>query len=94
MDENILSEVKFNFKEYNKNETIYNQGDICSSMDIVLSGCLVAYSLSQNGSESVVFEFRKNSVIGANLLFGNANAYRATAFTFFFTNSPKQDKIR
>ncbi len=44
-------------------------------MDIVFSGGLIAYSLASNGSETVVFEFKKNSVIGANLLFGNENKY-------------------
>jgi len=75
LDQKILNEVKITSKKYNKNETIYSQGDICSSMDIVLSGSLVAYSLSQNGSENVVFEFKKGNVIGANLLFGNTNNY-------------------
>jgi CRP-like cAMP-binding protein len=75
VDQRILNEVKTTSKKYNKNQTVYYQGDDCNSMDIVLSGSLVAYSLSQNGSESVVFEFKKGKTIGANLLFSNASNY-------------------
>ena len=60
---------------YRKNQTVHAQGEICGGIDIVLSGRLVAYALSQSGSESVVFTFQKDSVIGANLLFGDANRY-------------------
>lgn len=60
---------------YRKSQTIYAHGETCGGIDIVLFGRLVAYALSQNGSESVVFTFQKDSVIGANLLFGNANRY-------------------
>lgn len=76
MFENVnIADFTFKIKEYSKNETVYNQNDVCNGMDIVLSGSLVAYSLSQNGSENIVFQFKKGSVIGANLLFGSNNSY-------------------
>lgn len=76
MFENVnIDDFTFKIKEYSKNETVYNQNDVCNGMDIVLSGSLVAYSLSQNGSENIVFQFIKNSVIGANLLFVSNNCY-------------------
>lgn len=62
-------------REYSKNTTLYNQGDICSGIDLVLCGKLIAYALSSNGSETIVFEFNRTSVIGANLLFGQNNRY-------------------
>lgn len=75
VDKKILNQTNIVSKKYNKNKTVYTQGTNCNSMDIVLSGSLVAYSLSQSGSESIVFEFKKDSIIGANLLFGNSNNY-------------------
>lgn len=60
---------------YNKGITVHEQYSECLSTDVVLSGKLVAYSLSSNGSETIVFEFNKGSVIGANLLFGEQNKY-------------------
>lgn len=75
VDQAILKQVTIASKKYIKGITVHTQGDPCKSMDIVLSGSLVAYALSQNGSENIVFEFQKNSIIGANLLFGNTNCY-------------------
>jgi CRP-like cAMP-binding protein len=71
----MLRQVCFTKKKYTRGSTVHTQGKSCLTMDIVLSGSLIAYALSQNGSENVLFEFKKNSIIGANLLFGNANCY-------------------
>ncbi len=60
---------------YIKNTTVHEHGKYCITFDVVLTGSLVAYSLSQNGSETVVFEFSNGSIIGANLLFGDNNTY-------------------
>lgn len=60
---------------YAKGVTVYNQKDICKTLDVVMSGSLVAYSLSENGSATTMFEFQKGSILGANLLFGNNHAY-------------------
>lgn len=60
---------------YKKGTTIHEQGTKCNSFDLVLSGKLISYSLSENGSEGVLFEFYKGSTIGANLLFGESNEY-------------------
>ena len=75
VDKDLLKSVEMSKMKYSKGMTIYNKGILCNSMDIVLSGNLVAYALSPNGSESRVFSFEKNSIIGANLLFGNVNRY-------------------
>ena len=60
---------------YKRNVTIHGQDESCDTLDFVLSGSLVAYSLSQNGSETVLFEFSDGSIIGANLLFGENYKY-------------------
>lgn len=71
----ILDQVDLISKRYLKGASVHASGEICDSIDIVISGNLVAYALSQNGSESIVFEFAKDSVIGANLIFSNTNRY-------------------
>ncbi len=38
----------------------------------------MAYVLSENGSQTMMFEFQKNSLIGGNLLFGDHHAYPFT----------------
>lgn len=71
----ILNQVDLISKRYLKGSSVHSLGEICDSIDIVISGSLVAYALSQNGSESIVFEFTKDSVIGANLIFSSTNRY-------------------
>ncbi len=73
---NRLSEKRLIYTDsYSKGKTVYNQHDPCKSLDIVLSGSLIAYSLSQNGSATTVFEFYENDILGANLLFGENSSY-------------------
>lgn len=62
-------------RKYAKGATVHNQHDTCSMLDVVLSGNLAAYALSDNGSAVTMFEFKENALIGANLLFGNDGAY-------------------
>ena len=62
-------------RSYNKGVTVHEQYSECYGMDIILSGKLTAYSLAPNGSETIVFEFSKDNIIGANLLFGEQNKY-------------------
>lgn len=60
---------------YSKGKTVYNQHDPCDTLDIVMSGSLIAYSLSQGGSATTMFEFRKGSTLGVNLLLAESNVY-------------------
>lgn len=62
-------------KHYMKGVTVHNANENCRTLDIVLSGSLVAYSLSTNGSATTMFQFSQGSVIGANLLFGENHSY-------------------
>ena len=60
---------------YKKGFTVHEQDEHCKTLDVVLSGSLVAYSLSQNGSKTVMFEFSNGGVLGANLLFSDSGIY-------------------
>ena len=62
-------------RRYAKGATVHHQHEACSVLDVVLSGKLAAYSLSENGSAINMFEFQKGSIIGANLLFGENISY-------------------
>ena len=62
-------------RNYAKGSTVHRQHERCNTVDVVLSGSLVAYSLSENGSAAMLFEFKENGIIGANLIFGDSNAY-------------------
>lgn len=70
-----LSRVRLEKRSYGAGMTVHEQGKRCSCVDIVLSDKLVAYSLSRLGTERIMFEFKRGSVIGANLLFGSDDTY-------------------
>ncbi|MGI6085712.1 MAG: Crp/Fnr family transcriptional regulator [Acetivibrionales bacterium] len=79
VDENMLSELiksrEIYERKYKRNTTIHSRDDKCTMIDVVMSGSLVAYSLAQNGSESIMTEFKTGSIIAANLLFGDNNVF-------------------
>ena len=70
-----IAENQLVVRHYSKGATVHHQHEACSVLDVVLSGKLVAYSLSENGSAITMFEFQKDSIIGANLLFGENTIY-------------------
>ena len=76
----LISENHLYIKSYLKGATVYNQKEGCKTLDIVLSGSLVAYSLLESGSAMTMFEFSKGQMLGTNLLFGDTNAYPFTIY--------------
>jgi CRP-like cAMP-binding protein len=75
IDVSLLQQTTITSQKFSKGVTVYTQGDCCLSLDLVISGSLVAYALSPKGSENIVFNFQQNNIIGANLLFSNTNHY-------------------
>ena len=57
--------------KYQKNEMIYLQGQAASKMDIVLCGKVSVQRLDENGNVLRIEDFRKGSLIGANLIFSS-----------------------
>lgn len=76
----LVSDNQLYLKIYSKGATVYNQNDRCKTLDIVLFGSLVAYSLLDNGSAMTMFEFSKGQILGANLLFGDTDIYPFTIY--------------
>lgn len=73
--ERLIKEKQIFKKTYHKGATVHEQNTPCDVIDVVYSGKLIAYSLAPSGAESIVFEFERKSIIGANLLFGNRSQY-------------------
>ena len=63
------------FKEYSKGVTVHNVGAECNTLDIIIDGEIVAYSLHENGNSVIMFTFSKGNILGANLLFADKNRY-------------------
>lgn len=73
--ERLVVEREIYCRSYHKGATVHEQGKVCIGADVVLCGKLIAYALADNGSETVVFTFGANSLIGANLVFAEQNTY-------------------
>lgn len=76
----MMADHQLFIKNYSKGASVYNQNDSCKTLDIVLSGSLVAYSLSEKGSAMTMFEFSSGQMLGANLLFGDSHTYPLTIY--------------
>jgi CRP-like cAMP-binding protein len=62
-------------RRYKKGLTLHNEGSTCTSLDILTSGTLIAYSLDARGNSLIMFSFHAGDVIGANLLFADNPTY-------------------
>lgn len=67
-------------KKYSKSTTLNHHKELCETLDIVLAGSFITYSLADNGSAMQVFEFAKGQMLGANLLFGDTHTYPLTVY--------------
>ena len=75
---NHLMERGTALHRYLKNEMIYLQGQTASRMDIVLSGKVSVQRLDEKGNVLRIEDFRKGSLIGANLIFSTFRTYPMT----------------
>jgi len=73
--------TKGKIKKFNKNQIVYNKGDLCNSFDIVIEGILVSYSLNAKENENVMFNFTPNTFMGGNLLFANKPIYPMSIYS-------------
>ncbi|MDO5041203.1 MAG: Crp/Fnr family transcriptional regulator [Peptoniphilus sp.] len=71
----LITKNEIYLKNYKNGVTLYNQKEYCTTFDVILSGNLAAYSLSENGSSMNLFEFLQGQILGANLLFNPKGVY-------------------
>lgn len=69
---------KYTIKEYRKGEIIHFQNEICSSMDIILSGHVSVQKIDENGNTLTITTFISSDILGANLIFSSRNSYPMT----------------
>lgn len=60
---------------YNKNETIKNEGDVCDSIGIVIKGTVKISNFLINDTEFVISILEENDIFGENLMFSSNNFY-------------------
>ena len=73
-----LIDGSFKIAAYGKNSVIHFEGEICSKLDIILSGKVVVERIDQSGGLMTVAEFYGNDILGGNLLFSKNPHYPMT----------------
>ena len=82
MENNILSllnkdERRFlRVSSFEKNQTIYKEGELCDSISIISEGHIEIISYSFSGKEVVFNSLNKNQIFGNNLLFSSSPFYK------------------
>lgn len=79
--EKYLNNGKFKIVSYNKNSVVHFDGEMCLSLDIILSGKVVINRIDESGNLLTISEFLSNDILGGNLMFSKNPYYPMTVTT-------------
>ncbi len=74
-DAALLSQGGAHIQHYDRDQLMYLEGDVCTTLDIVLSGSISIQSLDEEGTVFKAKVLEKGEVWGATLLFSQKNRY-------------------
>ena len=74
----FLNEGSFITTEYGKNNIVHFVGEICSKLEIILSGKVVIERIDESGNFMTIAEFFSGDVLGGNLMFSKNPYYPMT----------------
>lgn len=78
-DEDLAPMIRgMKIRELGKGQVVHLQGDVCTSMDVVLEGKITVESIGADGSLLRVASFSPGSILGMNLIFSSKNEYPMT----------------
>ena len=77
----FLNEGSFKTTEYGKNNIVHFVGEVCSKLEIILSGKVVIERIDESGNLMTIAEFFSGDVLGGNLMFSKNPHYPMTATT-------------
>lgn len=75
----ILLDVKHSTVTYTKGEIMFQEGDKCNNIGLIVSGCIQIERIYENGKEIVLKKLCQGDVFGEALIFSKQNLYPATA---------------
>ena len=76
--ESYLSEGSCNITEYGKNNIVHFVGEVCSKLEIILSGKVVIERIDESGNLMTIAGFYGGDVLGGNLMFSKNPYYPMT----------------
>lgn len=76
--ESYLSEGSCKITQYGKNNIVHFVGEVCSKLEIILSGKVVIERIDESGNLMTIAEFYDGDVLGGNLMFSKNPYYPMT----------------
>ncbi len=77
----FLKEGSFKTTEYGKNNIVHFVGEVCSKLEIILSGRVVIERIDESGNLMTIAEFFSGDILGGNLMFSKNPYYPMTVTT-------------
>ena len=65
----------YKIKTFKKGSIIFNEGDICDNIGLIVEGEIHISTLTNNDKEYIISSLSKNDFFGENLLFNNNKEY-------------------
>lgn len=75
----------YSIKTYKKGSVVFNEGDICNEIGLIIEGEVHISTLTNNDKEYVISILKKNDIFGENLLFNNNKEYLGDCICFIDT---------
>jgi CRP-like cAMP-binding protein len=76
--ESYLTEGSCKITQYGKNNIVHFVGEVCSKLEIILSGKVVIERIDESGNLMTIAEFLSGDVLGGNLMFSKNPYYPMT----------------
>lgn len=76
--ESYLTEGSCKITQYEKNNIVHFVGEVCSKLEIILSGKVVIERIDESGNLMTIAEFFGGDVLGGNLMFSRNPHYPMT----------------
>lgn len=71
----LLDSKDCDIRQYDKEEILHLQNEICTAMEVILEGKVVVQNIDENGNVLVIDTFGEGEIIGASLLFSSKTSY-------------------
>ena len=76
--ESYLTEGSCKITQYGKNNIVHFVGEVCSKLEIILTGKVVIERIDESGNLMTIAEFFSGDVLGGNLMFSKNPYYPMT----------------
>ncbi len=76
--ESYLRDRSFTIASFNKNNIVHFSSEVCSTLEIILSGSVAVERIDEAGNLMTIAEFLSDDILGGNLLFSKNPYYPMT----------------